>query len=78
MIGQTTMNPAGPKAPPPVVARPGVVWVGQSVFLMPAALAVEVVEKLRGLGAVVTTARIAIDRDQVEGLRRRAAQRKGS
>src|SRR6266571_2578435 len=69
---------AGPKSPPPVVARPGIVWVGQSVFLMPAALAVEVVEKLRGLGAVVTTARIAIDRDQVEGLRRRAAQRRGS
>jgi len=57
------------------VARPGVVWIGQSVFLVPAALAVELGEKLRGLGAIVTTARVAIDPDQVEAFRRRAAQR---
>ncbi len=66
---------AGPGAPPPYVARPGVVWVGQSVFLVPAALAIELGEKLRRLGAIVTTARIAIDPAQVEPFRRRAAQR---
>src|SRR6266568_1696630 len=67
---------AGPKSPQPFVARPGVVWVGQSVFLMPAALAAELGEKLRGLGAVVTTAYVAIDPDQVEALSRRTAQRR--
>jgi len=41
---------AGPDAPPPYIARPGVVWIGQSVLLMPQPIARELAEKLRGLG----------------------------
>jgi hypothetical protein len=67
---------AGPSAPPPYVVRAGVVWIGQSVFLLPTALAVELGEKLRRLGAIVTTARVAIDPAQLEAFRRRAAHRR--
>lgn len=66
---------AGPDASPPYVARPGVVWIGQSVFLMPATLATELGERLRALGAIVTTARISIDPVQLGAFRRRASQR---
>ncbi len=55
----------------PYVRRPGVVWIGQSVLIMPATLAWELAEKLRALGATVTTARIRIDRDELEAFRRR-------
>jgi hypothetical protein len=62
---------AAEDAPPPHIRRPGVVWIGQSVFLLPHSIAVELVEKLHGLGAVVTTAQISISRAEIEGLRRR-------
>lgn len=62
---------AGPDAPPPYIARPGVVWIGQSVLLMPQPVALELAEKLRDLGAMVTTARVAISVSELEAFRRR-------
>src|SRR2546427_1932249 len=51
---------AGPDVPSPYIARPGVVWIGQSVLLMPGPVARELTEKLRGLGATVTAARVTM------------------
>src|SRR3989442_8405844 len=66
---------AGPDAPSPYIARPGVVWIGQSVLLMPGPVARELAEKLRGLGATVTTARVTIARTELEAFRRRRQRR---
>ncbi len=60
----------GGRSPPPFILRPGVVWVGQSVFLLPARLAEELAAKLRGLGAKVTTARVRVAAVDLEGFRR--------
>jgi hypothetical protein len=62
--------------PPPYIRRPGVTWVGQSVLLLPEPLAQELAEKLRRLGAVVTTARVAISGAELAAFRRRT--RRGS
>ncbi len=51
---------AGPDAPSPFIARPGVVWIGQSVLLMPRSLADDLARRLRDLGAKVVVAGIAI------------------
>ena len=40
----------------PFIQRAGVVWIGQSVFVVPEPDARELAEKLRGLGAIVTMA----------------------
>ncbi|TLZ56700.1 MAG: hypothetical protein E6K15_05280, partial [Methanobacteriota archaeon] len=37
---------AGPDAPPPFIARPGVLWIGQSVFLMPSPVAMDLADRL--------------------------------
>src|SRR5437867_10687811 len=66
---------AGPDVPSPYIARPGVVWIGQSVLLMPGPLARELAEKLRGLGATVTTARVTIAGTELEAFRRRRQRR---
>ena len=66
---------AGPDAPSPYIARPGVVWIGQSVFLIPGPVARELAESLRGLGATVTTARVIISRTELETFRRRTQRR---
>lgn len=66
---------AGPDAEPPYVARTGVVWIGQSVLLMPTALAEELATTLRGLGATVVTAPVAIARSDLKAFRRRAQPR---
>jgi hypothetical protein len=42
---------------------------------LPAGLAAELGEKLRALGAIVTTARVSIDPVQLGTFRRRATQR---
>ena len=62
---------AGPDAPPPFIARPGVLWIGQSVFLMPSPVAMDLADRLRRLGATVTTARISITHVDLDGFRRR-------
>jgi hypothetical protein len=55
----------------PYVARPGVVWIGQSVLLMPTSLAHDLANRLRDLGASVTIALVAISVDELEAFRRR-------
>jgi CRISPR/Cas system-associated endoribonuclease Cas2 len=60
----------------PFIRRAGVIWIGQSVFVLPQPDAHELAEKLRGLGAIVTTAPIAVDTIRFEDFRRRALRRR--
>jgi len=53
-----------------------VVWIGQSVFVVPEPDADELAEKLRGLGAIVTMAPVAVDSVRFEEFRRRALARR--
>src|SRR5256885_4034543 len=62
---------AGPDASPPFIARPGVLWIGQSVLLMPSPVAMDLADRLRRLGATVTTVRISITNVDLDGFRRR-------
>ncbi len=57
-------------SPPPFIQRPGVVWVGQSVLLLPGHLADELASRLRGLGATVSTTPVRVDPADLEALRR--------
>lgn len=52
------------------VHRPGVVWVGQSVLLLPEHDAAELANRLRRLGARVSLGRISASRETVEAFRR--------
>lgn len=58
-------------SPPPYIRRPGVVWIGQSVFILPKSLALDLAAKLHGLGAVVTMAHVSIPNREIEAFRRR-------
>src|SRR5437879_11103292 len=60
----------------PFIQRAGVVWIGQSVFVVPEPDARELAEKLRALGAIVTLAPIAVDAIRIEAFRRRALGRR--
>jgi len=51
--------------------RRGVVWIGQSVLVMPPADAAELAERLRKLGVQVATATVSIDRSSLEAFRGR-------
>jgi hypothetical protein len=64
--------------PVPFVRRAGVVWIGQSVFLMPKATATELAEKLYALGAIVAMGRVSISPADIEALRRRTRPREAS
>jgi hypothetical protein len=66
------------EGPVPYIRRPGVAWIGQSVFLMPNLVAAELAEKLHGLGAVVAMAHVSIAAPEVEALRRRTRTRGAS
>src|SRR5205807_8938401 len=68
---------AGPDAPPPFIRRPGVLWIGQSVLLMPSPVAMDRADRLRRLGSTVTTARIFIADVDLEGFRRRRKEEIG-
>ncbi len=61
---------APPDGRPPYIRRPGVVWVGQSVLLLPGRLARELADTLEAMGARVTMARVQIQRQEVEALKR--------
>jgi hypothetical protein len=50
--------------------RPGVVWTGQSVLVLPSADAVDLGGRLRRLGVRVALANVAISRDSLEAFRR--------
>ena len=54
------------------IHRPGVVWVGQSVLIMPPGDAVELETRLRGLGVRVATGAVSIGRSTLEAFRRPA------
>ncbi len=51
--------------------RPGVVWIGQSVLVLPSRDAQELAAKLRGLGVRVAMAPVSIDAKGLEAFRRR-------
>jgi hypothetical protein len=51
--------------------RPGVVWIGQSVLVMPPRDAEELATSLRRLGVRVAEARVSIGRSDLEAFRRR-------
>jgi len=68
IFGRKDMPEASPR---PYILRPGVVWIGQSVFVLPQPLAAELAEKLHGLGAAVTMARVTISSAEKEAFRRR-------
>jgi len=55
---------------PGFVHRPGVVWVGQSVFLLHEGDAQELAAKLRRLGVRVAMGRVTVSRQTVEAFRR--------
>src|SRR5205823_7653083 len=55
---------------PPFIRRAGVVWIGQSVFVLPERDANELAEKLRSLGALVTMAPIGVDAIRLEEIGR--------
>ena len=52
------------------IRRPGVVWVGQSVLVMPPTDASELSDRLRGLGVRVATGPVSIPRSSLEAFRR--------
>ena len=60
----------------PFIQRAGVVWLGQSVFVVPEPDARELAEKLRAIGAIVTMAPIAVNAIGFEAFRRRALGRR--
>lgn len=51
--------------------RPGVVWIGQSVLIMPPSDAEELANRLRGLGVQVAEAPLSIQRSSLEAFRRK-------
>jgi hypothetical protein len=57
------------------VHRPGVVWIGQSVLILPRADALELRDRLEGMGASVGAGRLTIDGPNLAVFRRR---RRGS
>ena len=55
------------------IHRPGVVWVGQSVLIMPPGDAAELETRLHRLGVQVATGAVSIGRSTLEAFRRRGA-----
>ncbi len=66
---------AAKDAPTPYIQRPGVVWLGQSVLLLPSPIARELAPKLEALGARVALARVSIPPGEIETFRRRMRRR---
>lgn len=64
-----------PQTPEPraegFIWRPGVVWIGQSVLVMPPPDAAELAGRLRKLGVHVAEAPVSISRSALEVFRRR-------
>ncbi len=69
----------GPTGGPiPFIQRPGVVWLGQSVLLMPRSTAHELAVRLEAMGARVAMANIDVDPGELEAFRRRMRRHLGS
>ncbi len=60
---------------PGFIHRPGVVWVGQSVLILPRKDAEELRGRLAGLGASVGLGRLTIDEPNLQMFRRRQRRR---
>src|SRR2546425_11475277 len=60
---------------PGFIHRPGVVWVGQSVLILPRGDAVELQDRLAGMGASVGLGRLLIDEPNLATFRRRRRHR---
>jgi len=56
---------------PGFIHRPGVVWVGQSVLILPRSDALELRDRLAGMGASVGLGRLVIDEPNLASFRRR-------
>src|SRR5438445_930329 len=67
---------AGPDSPVPYILRAGVVWIGQSVFLLPRPLAVDFATELHGLGALLTMGTVSSRRPEIKSFQRRAHRRR--
>jgi len=61
---------------PGFIHRAGVVWVGQSVLILPRGDAVELRARLEGMGASVGLGRLVIDGPNLDAFRRRRAGRR--
>ena len=61
---------------PGFIHRPGVVWIGQSVLILPRGDAVELRARLEGMGASVGLGRLVIDGPNLDAFRRRRAGRR--
>ncbi len=71
VFGRARLGPKGERRDEPgYVHRPGVVWVGQSVLLLPQADAAELAGKLRRLGVRVAMGRVRASREAIEAFRR--------
>ncbi len=70
VFGRSRTTPAGKRREEGFVHRPGVVWIGQSVLLLPQRDATELATRLRRLGVRVAVARITASRETVEAFRR--------
>ncbi len=62
---------------PGFIHRPGVVWVGQSVLILPRNDALELRDRLAGMGASVGLGRLLIDEPNLATFRRRRRHRAG-
>ncbi len=58
------------------IHRPGVVWVGQSVLILPGNDALELRGRLEGMGASVGMGRLVIDGPNLATFRRRRRNRR--
>ncbi len=56
---------------PGFIHRPGVVWVGQSVLILPRKDAFELRSRLEGMGVSVGAGRLVIDGTNLDAFRRR-------
>ena len=63
---------------PGFIHRPGVVWVGQSVLILPRADALDLRTRLEAMGVSVGLGRLVIDRPDLDAFRRRRRRGKGS
>ncbi|HEX9341162.1 MAG TPA: hypothetical protein VF992_08355 [Thermoplasmata archaeon] len=57
------------------IHRPGVVWIGQSVLVLPPRDAAELVDRLHRLGVQVARGPVDVPRSTLEAFRRRGGRR---
>ncbi len=71
IFGRTRSQPDGRvRSEPGFIHRPGVVWVGQSVLLLPPRDAEELASRVRRLGVRVAMGPVSVPRETVERFHR--------